>query len=91
MFDRLARPVHDQSGYHQSGQRQQPAPVRPVTTDRSDRSHQGSGQFHSLRQVYRVKEKKEEVQSTIDLEKIKADAIVQIGNIKVAVNEAGKR
>jgi len=41
--------------------------------------------------VYRVKEKKEEVQSTIDLEKIKADAVVQIGNIKVAVNEAGKR
>ena len=41
--------------------------------------------------MYRVKEKKEEVQSTIDLEKIKADAIVQIGNIKVAVNEAGKR
>ena len=41
--------------------------------------------------MYRVKEKKEEVQSTIDLEKIKADAVVQIGNIKVAVNEAGKR
>ena len=30
VFDRLARPVHDQSGYHRLGQRQQPAPVRPV-------------------------------------------------------------
>ena len=83
--------MHDQSGYHRLGQRQQPAPVRPVTTDRSDRSHQGSGQFHSPRQVYRIKEKKEQVQSTVDSEKIKADAIVQIGNIKVAINEAGAR
>ena len=39
VFDRLARSVHDQSGYHRLGQRQQPAPVRPVTTDRSDQSH----------------------------------------------------
>ena len=39
IFDRLARPVHDQSGYHQLGQRQQPAPVRLVTTDRSYQSH----------------------------------------------------
>ena len=41
--------------------------------------------------MYRVKENKKEVQSTADLEKIKADAVVQIGNIKVAVNEAGAR
>ena len=41
--------------------------------------------------MYRVKKNKKEVQSTVDLEKIKADAIVQIGNIKVAVNEAGAR
>ena len=61
VFDRFARPVHDQSGYHRLGQRQQPALVRPVTTDQSDRSHQGSCQFHSPRQVYRVKENKEEV------------------------------
>ena len=91
VFDRLARPVHDQSGYHLLGQRQKPAPVRPVTTDRSDQSHQGLGQFHSPRQVYHVKENKKEVQSTTDSEKIKADAVVQIGNIKVAVNEAGAR
>ena len=41
--------------------------------------------------MYRVREKKKEVQSTIDSEKIKADAIVQIGDIKVAINEAGTR
>ena len=41
--------------------------------------------------MYRVKENKKEVQSTVDLEKIKADAVVQIGNIKVVVNEAGTR
>jgi len=41
--------------------------------------------------VYRVKENKKEVQSTVDSGKIKADAVVQIGNIKVAVNEAGTR
>ena len=91
VFDRLARPVHDQSGYHRLGQRQKPAPVRPVTTNRSDRSHQGSGQFHSPRQVYRIKEKKEEVQSTINSGKIKSNAVVQIGNIKVVVNEADTR
>jgi len=41
--------------------------------------------------VYRVKENKKEVQSTTDSEKIKADVVVQIGNIKVDVNEAGTR
>ena len=41
--------------------------------------------------MYRVKKKKEEVQSTVDSLKIKADAVVQIDNIKVAVNEAGTR
>ena len=80
--------MHDQSGYHRLGQKQQLTPIRPVTTDRS---HQGQGQFRSLRQVYRVKENKKEVQSTNDSEKIKADAVVQIGNIKVVVNEAGTR
>ena len=91
VFDRIARPVHDQSGYHRLGQRQQPTPVRPVTTDRSDRYHHGPGQFRSPRQVYRVKENKKEVQSTADLEKIKTDVVVQISDIKVAVNEAGTR
>jgi len=41
--------------------------------------------------VYRIKEKKEQVQSIVDSEKIKADSVVEIGNIKVAVNEAGTR
>ena len=41
--------------------------------------------------MYRVKEKKEEVQPTIDSEKVKAVIVVQISNIKVAINEAGTR
>ena len=41
--------------------------------------------------MYRVKEKKEELHSTIDSEKIKVDDVVQVGNIKAAVNEAGTR
>ena len=41
--------------------------------------------------MYRVKEKKEEVQSTIDSKKIKANIVVQIGNIKVTVNDVGTR
>ena len=41
--------------------------------------------------MYHVKENKKEVQPTVDSRKIKADAVMQIGNIKVAVNEAGKR
>ena len=41
--------------------------------------------------MYRVKENKKEVQSTADLEKIKTDVVVQIGDIKVAVNEVGTR
>ena len=41
--------------------------------------------------MYRVKEKKEELHSTVDSEKIKVDDVVQVGNIKAAVNEAGTR
>ena len=83
--------MHDRLRSNQSGQRRQPAPVRPVATDRSDRSHQRPGKAHSPRQVYRVKEKKEKVQPTIDPEKAKADDVVQISNIKVVVNDAGTR
>ena len=78
VFGKVARPVHDRLRSNQSGQRRQPAPVRPVATDRSDRSHQRPGKAHSPRQIYRVKEKKEEVQPTIDPEKAKADDVVQI-------------
>ena len=48
VFDRLSQPVHDRLGSHQLGLRQKPTPVRPVQ-NRLDRSHQGSGQFHSPR------------------------------------------
>ena len=85
VFSKVSRPVHDRLGPHQSSQRRQPAPVRPVATDRSDWSHQRTGKAHSPRQFYRVKEKKEEVQPTIDPEKAKADDVVQIGKIKVVV------
>jgi len=91
VFSKVSRPVHDRLGPHRSGQRRQPAPVRPITTDRSDRSHQRPGKAHSPRQVYRVKEKKEDVQLTVDPEKAKADDDVQIGNTKVAVSDAGTR
>ena len=60
-------------------------------TIRSEAISQGPGQFRSPRQVYCVKENKKEVQSTADLEKIKTDVVVQIGDIKVAVNEVGTR
>ena len=65
--------------------------VRGGGLHRSDRSHQRPGKAHSPKQVYHVKEKKEEVQPTIDPEKAKADVVVQIGNIKVVVNDAGTR
>ena len=91
MFGKVTRPVHDRLGSHQSGQRRQPAPVRPVTTDRSDRSHRRPGKAHSPRQVYCVKEKREEVQSIVNPEKAKADDDVQIGNTKVVVSDAGTR
>ena len=90
-FGKVSRPVHDRLGPHRSGQRRQPAPVRPVTTDRSDRSHQRPDKAHSPRQVYHVKGKKEEVQLSVDLEKAKADDDVQVGNTKVAASDVGTR
>jgi len=68
---------------------QHAAPVRPVV-DRSDRSHQRPGQNPSPRQEYRIKEKKEDVKPTVDSSKAKADDVIQIGEIKVAINDAGK-
>ena len=91
VLDRLTRPVHDRLGPHQSGQRRQPAPVRPVIADRSDRSRQRPGKAPFPRQEYRVKGRKVEVQPTVDLEKIKTDAVVQIGDTKVAVDNVGKK
>ena len=54
-------------------------------------SHQRLGKAPFPRQEYRVKGRKVEVQPTVDLEKIKTDAIVQIGDTKVAVDNVGKK
>ena len=56
----------------QSSPAQQAPPVRPVPYDRSDRSHQRLAHFTPLRLEYRVKERKQEVQTTADLEKPKS-------------------
>ena len=80
----------DRLGPHQSGLVQQTAPVRSVATDRSDRSHQRSGQAPVPRFEYRVKERKEEQKPVADPEKLKADAVVQIGEIKVPIKDVGK-
>ena len=83
-------PVHDRLGPHQFGPAQQAPPVRPVPYDRSDRSQQRPAQFAPPRVEYRVKEKKPEVQPTADIEKTKADPVVQIGDIKMVVQDKGK-
>jgi len=90
-FGKVSRPVHDRLGPHRSGQRRQPAPVRLVAIDRSDQSHRRPVKVHSPRQVYRVKKKKDEVHTTVDPEKAKADGEVQICNIKVDVSVASTR
>ena len=59
-------PVHDRLGPRQSGPVQQAAPVRPVTSDRSDRSHQRPDQVPAPRFEYRIKEKKEEQKPVVD-------------------------
>ena len=79
-------PVHDRLGPRQSGPVQQTAPVRPVTSDRSDRSNQRPGQAPVPRFEYRVKEQK----PVVDPEKLKGDAI-QIGEIKVLIKDTGKK
>ena len=83
-------PVHDRLGPHQSGPVQQVTPVRPVTSDQSDRSHQRPGQAPAPRFEYRIKEKKEEQKPVGDLEKSKAD-VIQIGEIKVPIKDMGKK
>ena len=83
-------PVHDRLGPHQSGPVQQAAPVRPVTSDRSDRSHQRPGQVPAPRFEYRIKEKKEEQKLVADPEKPKTD-VVQISEVKVPIKDTGKK
>ena len=84
-------PVHDRLGPRQSGPVQQVAPVRPVTSDRSDRSNKRPGQAPVPRFEYRIKERKEEQKLVADSEKLKADFVVQIGEIKVPIRDTGKR
>ena len=79
VFDRLRQPVHDRLGQHQSGQGQNPGPVRPVYPDRSDRSQQRPAQVRPVHQEYRVKEKKDEpVPMQVDYEKAPAADVVQV-------------
>ena len=91
VFNRVTRQVHDRMGPHQSSQRRQPAPVRSVIADRSDRSHQRPGKAPFPRQEYRVKGKKVEVQPTVDPKKIKTNAVVHIGDTKVVIDNVGKK
>ena len=83
-------PVHDRLGPRQSGPVQHAAPVRPVATDRSDRSHQRPGQVPAPRFKYHIKEKKEEQKPVADPEKPKTD-VVQIGEVKVPIKDTGKK
>ena len=57
---------------------------------RSDRSHRRPGKAPAPRMEYRIKEKKEEPKPTVDAEKFKADAVVQINDAKVATKDTGK-
>ena len=54
-------------------------------------SHQRLGKAPFPRQEYRVKGSKVEVQPTVDPKKIKTDAVVQIGDTKVAFDNVGKK
>ena len=69
---------------------QQVAPVRPVTSNRSDRSHQRPGQVPAPKFEYCIKEKKEEQKPAADPEKPKTD-VVQIGEVKVPIKDTGKK
>ena len=65
--------------------------VQLSTSHRSDRSPMtGQTGLFPPRVEYRVKEKKLVVQSEATPEKAKADTVVQIGEIKVVVQDKGK-
>ena len=84
-------PVIDRLRPRQSGPVLQTALVRPVAIDRSDRSHQRPGQAPVQRFEYHVKEKKEKQKPVADPEKLKADDVVQIGEIEVPIKDTGKK
>ena len=90
VFDRLKQPVHDRLGQHQSGQGQNPGPVRPVYPDRSDRSQQRPAQVSPVRQEYRVKEKMDEPEPMqVDSDKAPVK-VVQVGDGKGKAQDAQK-
>ena len=85
-------PVHDRLGPRQSGQQKYAAPVRPVHTDRSDRSQQRPAQSHPPKQEYHIKEKEDEVQPLqVDSRKTIVDDGVQVGDVNVVVKDVGKK
>ena len=89
VFDRLKQPVHDRLGQHQSGQGQNPGPVRPVYSNRSNRPQQRPAQFCHVRQEYRVKERKDEpVPMQVDSEKAPAAKVVQVEGGKGKAQDA---
>ena len=89
MLDRLKQPVHDRLGQHQSGQGQNPGPIRPVYSDRSDRSQQRPAQFCPVLLEYRVKERKDEpVPMQVDSEKVPAVKVVQVEGGKGKAQDA---
>ena len=91
VFDSLRQPVHDRLGHHQSGRGADPVPVRPVRTDRSNRCQQRPVQFRPSRQEYRPKEKKDEPEPMqIDSGKAPVESTVQIGDMKILVQDAPK-
>ena len=81
---------HDRLGSFQSGQWQQPTPIKLVA-DRSDRSRQGPTHVRPLRQEYHVNEKKEEAQlMQVDPVKTTTSDVMEIGDVKVVVKDFGK-
>ena len=89
VFDRLKQPVHDRLGQNQSGQGQNPGPVKPVYPDRSDRPQQRPAHVHPVHQEYRVKEKKDEpVPMQVDSEKVPATKVVRVEDGKGKAKDA---
>ena len=91
VFHRLKQLVHDQLGQHQSGQGQNPEPVKPVYPNRSDRSQQRPAPVCLVRQEYRVKEKKDEPEPMqVDSGKAPVTNVVQVEDGKEKIQDAQK-
>jgi len=80
--------VHDRLGPCQSGPQQHAAPVKLVQPDWSDRSLQRPVQSQPPKQVYRVKQKEEEVQPMqVDSGRTTADDVVKVGDANVFIKD----